>query len=335
MKVADIRPDALMAGQQAAMLRDVAMLLDRRAEFVEVPCPACGDAASSFLYEKYGMAHRRCGGCATQYVSPRPSPAVLRDFYRASENYAWFARYIFPASAETRRERLFRPRAEAVAAIAQRVGLERPSLIEVGAGYGLFCEELQRLGTFGRIVGIEPTPDLAAICRDKGIAVIESPVEEIRIGDQEVEKPFDFLAAFEVIEHLFDPAGFLEACRRLVRPGGHVLITCPNILGLDTIVLGREASAVDHEHLNYFHPESMRLLLERSGFGEVEVTTPGRLDVDLLRRAVASGVAAPAEAGPFLTHLLDRNDPQTDALLQRFLQEARLSSNMQALARRL
>src|SRR5690606_21190021 len=78
MKVADIRPDALMAGQQAAMLRDVAMLLDRRAEFVEVPCPACGDAASSFLYEKYGMAHRRCGGCATQYVSPRPSPAVLR-----------------------------------------------------------------------------------------------------------------------------------------------------------------------------------------------------------------------------------------------------------------
>ncbi len=37
MKVADIRPDALMAGQQAAMLRDVAMLLDRRAEFVEVP----------------------------------------------------------------------------------------------------------------------------------------------------------------------------------------------------------------------------------------------------------------------------------------------------------
>src|SRR3546814_583331 len=103
MKVADIRPDALMAGQQAAMLRDIATLLDRRAEFVAVPCPACGRDAPTVLYEKYGMTHNRCAACRTQYISPRPSSAVLRDFYEASENYAYFAAHIFPASAETRR----------------------------------------------------------------------------------------------------------------------------------------------------------------------------------------------------------------------------------------
>ena len=299
MKVADIRPDALMAGQQAAMQRDIAMLQTRRAEFVETPCPACGDVGAP-LYEKYGMTHRRCAGCATQYVSPRPSPAVLRDFYRGSENYAYFARHIFPSSAEQRRERLFRPRAAMVADLVRTSGMDRPSLVEVGAGYGLFCEEVRATGAFGRIVGIEPTPDLAA---------------------------------FEVIEHLFDPAAFLTACRWLVRPGGRILLTCPNIQGFDTILLGSASSAVDHEHLNYFNPDSMALLLRRAGFEDIEVTTPGRLDVDLVRRALAEGTVAPAQLGPFLAHLLDRDDAGTDALLQDFLRSARLSSNLQAVAR--
>ncbi|MET4697232.1 2-polyprenyl-6-hydroxyphenyl methylase/3-demethylubiquinone-9 3-methyltransferase [Constrictibacter sp. MBR-5] len=328
MKVADIRPDALMEGQQAAMQRDIAMLQARRAEFVETPCPACGDDAGAPLYEKYGMTHRRCAACATQYVSPRPSPAVLRDFYRGSENYAYFARHIFPASAEQRRERLFRPRAAMVADLARASGMDRPALVEVGAGYGLFCEEVRATGVFGRIVGVEPTPDLAGICRDKGIEVIESAVEEI-----DAVEPFDILAAFEVIEHLFDPAAFLTACRQLVRPGGRILLTCPNIQGFDTILLGSASSAVDHEHLNYFNPDSMALLLRRAGFEDIEVTTPGRLDVDLVRRALAEGTVAPAQLGPFLAHLLDRNDAGTDTLLQDFLRRARLSSNLQAVAR--
>lgn len=328
MKVADIRPDALMEGQQAAMQRDIAMLQARRPEFVETACPACGDGAGAPLYEKYGMTHRRCTACATQYVSPRPGPAVLRDFYRDSENYAYFARHIFPASAEQRRERLFRPRAAMVADLVRASGMDRPSLVEVGAGYGLFCEEVRATGVFGRIVGIEPTPDLAGICRDKGIEVIELPVEEIGAVE-----PFDILAAFEVIEHLFDPAAFLTACRRLVRPGGRILLTCPNIQGFDTILLGSASSAVDHEHLNYFNPDSMALLMRRAGFEDIEVTTPGRLDVDLVRRALADGTVAPAQLGSFLAHLLDRDDAGTDALLQDFLRRARLSSNLQAVAR--
>lgn len=330
LKVTDIRPDELMAGQRAAMQRDIDMLLGRRSEFVEVSCPACGSTVRTALYDKYGMTHRRCGECATQYVSPRPSPAVLRDFYRASENYAFFATHIFPASAEARRERLFRPRAEMAATIARRTGVDRPSLLEVGAGYGLFCDEAAKTGTFGRIAGIEPTPDLARICRDKGIDVIEAPVEEVDgIGT------FDMLAAFEVIEHLFDPADFLAACRRLVRPGGLILLTCPNIHGLDTLLLGARSSAVDHEHLNYFNPESMERMLLRCGFDAVEVTTPGRLDVDLVRRGLAEGDVTTADLDPFLAHLFARGGATTDALFQDFLQKAKLSSNMQAIARRI
>ncbi|MFN4088540.1 MAG: class I SAM-dependent methyltransferase [Alphaproteobacteria bacterium] len=329
MKVADIRPDALMAGQQAAMQRDIAMLTARRDAFVAVACPACGGTASARAYDKYGLTHRRCAGCATQYVSPRPGPDVLRDFYRTSENYAYFARHIFPASAEARRERLFRPRAAMVADLAARIGRPRPSLLEVGAGFGLFCEEALRTGVFGRVVAIEPTPDLARICRDKGVETVEAPVEEVAF-----DNPFDMVAAFEVIEHLFDPHAFLTACRGLLRPGGFLLLTCPNIHGFDTLTLGCRSSAVDHEHLNYFNPGSMALLLERAGFEDVEVTTPGRLDVDLVRRALAAGDLDPAALGPFLAHALARDDSATDALLQAFLQEARLSSNLQAVARR-
>src|SRR3546814_18770767 len=109
MKVADIRPDALMAGQQAAMLRDIATLLERRAEFVAVPCPACGRDAPTVLYAKYGMTHNRCAACRTQYLSPPSSPAVLRDFTAASETYAHLAAHIFPPSAERHKTRRLGP----------------------------------------------------------------------------------------------------------------------------------------------------------------------------------------------------------------------------------
>lgn len=331
MKASEIRPTDLMAGQQAAALQDAATLLSRRATFVEVPCPACGSPARTFCYEKYGMQHHRCDGCSTQYVSPRPPPEVLHDFYRNSANYRYFAETVFPASEAARRERLFRPRAQAIAEMARALALGPDAgLVEVGAGFGLFCEEVAKLGLFCRILAIEPTPALASVCRSKGLAVIEAPIEEVTTDER-----FDVLVSFEVIEHLFSPETFLAACRRLLRPGGHVLLTCPNILGFDTLTLGRASSAVDYEHLNYFNPGSLRLLLERTGFTDVRITTPGQLDLDLVRNAIRSGSARAADIGPFLAHLIAAEDPAADAAFQRFLQDALLSSHMQAIARRI
>lgn len=327
MKVDDIRPDALMDGQRAAMVEDIAFLRDRSDRFVEVGCPACGGGEKEPLYEKYGMAHQRCRACSTQFISPRPTPELLGEFYAGSVNYAYWAKYIFPASAESRRVGIFEPRARMVADACRERGLGGGAIVEIGAGYGQFCDEIRKLDVFERVIGVEPTPDLAQVCRDKGVEVIESPYEQARL-----DSGASMIVAFEVLEHLFDPFAFARWSFDALVPGGALLVTCPNIRGLDTILLGREATAVDHEHLNYFHPTSLGNMLDRAGFESVETSTPGKLDVDLLRRGRAEGQVSDAVLGPILAAILDAEDPVTAEEMQSVVRRAKLSSHLMAIA---
>lgn len=327
MKVEDIRPDALMDGQRLAEAKDIAWLAERRQSFVEVPCPACGAAHGQPLYEKNGMPFVRCPDCAMQYASPRPDVGTLEGFYAASENYAYFSKVIFPASSE-KRQQMFRARARRVMDIMAVQGLKGGTLLEVGAAYGFFCDEVHRAGIFDRIIAVEPTPDLAARCRSLGLETIESPYEKVTLDAQ-----VDVIAHFEVIEHLFDPSHFLRWCAGALVPGGIMILTCPNIAGLETVTAGAASSAVDHEHINLFSPASLSRLLEKCGFETLEVKTTGELDIDLLNRALREGRLDGAAVNPIIHGLVTASAD----IQQRFLallQDAGLTSNMMVVARK-
>ncbi len=327
--VDDIRPAAVMADQQAAMQHDIDWLAQHRNQFEAVSCPACGQADAVALYEKYGMHHVRCGACVTQYVSPRPSQPLLARFYAQSANYAYWAQHIFPASADARRVNLFRPRARHAAALMRAANVDGGTLVEVGAAFGLFCDEARATGAFDRVVAIEPTPDLAAICRDLGLETHQCPYEKVTI-----DHGAHMVAAFEVIEHLHTPVDFLHWCHGILRPGGLVMLTCPNSRGLETLALGKAAGAVDHEHLNLFHPDSLRALAARCGFVDVAITTPGELDVELVAAALDDGAIDEKALGPFIGAVMADRDPIVLAKLQAFVRDAGYSSHMMMVARR-
>ena len=326
LRETDIRPDELMAEQARRYEADVAWLLERRERFVEVACPACEATEHAAAWRKYGLDYRRCAGCGTVYMSPRPDPELLDEYYRNSSNYEYWNTVVVPASEGARRERIFRPRAERTVELARRHGAGAGVLVDVGAGYGTFCEEVVRLGDFERVVALEPEPHLAETCRAKGLEVIEAPVEQAAL-----ETGVDVVTSFEVIEHLFAPRAFVERCAEVLRPGGLVVLTCPNVHGFDVEVLGEMSATVDAEHLNYLHPGSLGALLERGGFTVVEAQTPGRLDAELVRKKALAGEVS---LDPFLRRvLLDDWDSVGDAF-QDFLADNGLSSNMWVVARR-
>jgi 2-polyprenyl-3-methyl-5-hydroxy-6-metoxy-1,4-benzoquinol methylase len=323
LREADIRPDALMAEQARRYAADVAWLLERRDAFVAVACPACAATTSSPQWGKYGLDYRRCANCASVYVSPRPDPELLDAYYRNSTNYEYWNTVVFPASEDARRERIFRPRAERVAAYAPG-----GTLLDVGAGFGTFCEEAVRLDAFDRVIALEPEPHLAQTCRDKGLEVIESPVERARL-----DGPVDVVTSFEVIEHLFSPHAFLERCAALLRPGGRLILTSPNVRGFDIETLGEASATVDAEHLNYLHPASLGALLERCGFVVEEAVTPGRLDAELVRKQVLAGELC-VSTQPFLQRVLIDEWERLGEPFQDFLAANGLSSNMWVVGRR-
>ncbi len=324
----ELCPEDLLAGQEAAFARDIARLHADPRRHVEVMCPACEEERPSLpAFEKYGFTFRRCLECATLYMSPRPSADLLAEYYANSENYAYWAKYIFPASEASRREKIHRPWLERIGALADRHGVARGALAEVGPGFGTFAALATQSKRFRRVVAVEPTPEMAAACRQRGVEVVQKRIEDVRdeLGG------VDILVSFEVIEHLFRPAGFIAQCARVLAPGRLLVLSCPNGQGFDIQALGAKALAVDAEHVNLFNPGSLGRLLERHGFEVLESETPGRLDAEFVREAALKNEVT---LDPFLQRVLIDDWERLGWQFQQFLAAHGLSSHMWIAARR-
>lgn len=325
----ELCPPDLLGGQEAAYARDVARLQAQRDAFIDVPCPACGGTERRGAFTKVSFTFCRCGSCETLYMSPRPSEAIMAEYYANSENYRYWAEHIFPASEAVRREKVQRPWLERVVDLCACHGVRQGTLLEVGPGFGTFVQLATESGLFERVVAVEPTPEMAAACRARGVAVVECRVEEA----QHQLGAVDVAVAFEVIEHLFEPAVFVRGMADCVKPGGLLVLSCPNGMGFDIATLEARALAVDVEHVNLFNPESLCRLVTAYGFDVLEVTTPGRLDAEFVREAVLAGEYSLA-GQPLLQRVLVDEWARLGEPFQQFLADNGLSSHMWLAARR-
>lgn len=329
MKETDIRPEALFDRYLELSRRDIHTFFADQSRFLDIGCPACLSRSHRDSFVKLGFAYQLCDECGSLYLSPRPTEEMQFAYARESEAVKFWSTHFYKETAEARREKIFRPRAELLEEMVRRGVISRTDLLaDIGSGYGMLLEEVCRIGTFGRVLGIEPVPDLASVCRQKGFAVVEKFVEQIEEG----EIGADVATAFEVVEHVFDPSRFLQACRRALQPGGVLLFTTLTITGFDLQILWSESHSIyPPHHINLMSFDGMRRLVERSGLEVVEITTPGKLDVDIVANALASnsGIEVPR----FIRELL-RRPPSVQEDFQSFLQRANLSSHIRILARR-
>lgn len=325
----ELCPDGLLKGQEAAFLRDIGRLQSRQSQFVEVRCPACMATQSEKVFEKFSFRYVCCSGCGTIYMNPRPSPELMAAYYADSENYRFWATFIFPASEEARREKIHKPWLNRIIEYCDRHGVQKGTLVEVGPGFGTFASLATCSGVFKRVIAVEPTPELARACVERGVAVINKRIEDIH---DEIEEA-DIVVSFEAIEHLFQPRLFLQQTAGLLKPGGLLVLSCPNGQGFDISLLGGKALAVDPEHVNFFNPGSLTMLVEGCGFEVLEVTTPGRLDAEFVRMAVLEGKYDVSD-NPFLKRILIDEWERLGWPFQQFLAQYGLSSHMWMAARK-
>ena len=324
MKEHEIRKKETFDRYLQLVAQDVDKYFAEDSAFVKVDCPACKSPDYDAQFKKNRFTYVLCRKCATLFVNPRPPFDDLIQFYANSESTAYFVNDFFKPVAEVRREKIFRPRAEY---IAQRFAKSPIQTIgDIGAGFGLFLDEIKKLMPEKRFVAIEPSEEMVEICKTKGLEVLPCVMEDVVGYDEQ----FDLLCSFELFEHLYDPELFLKKVHQLLKKGGHFLFTTLSGTGFDIQLLWEKSKSVSPpHHLNFFNPKSAALILERCGFKVVEAATPGQLDWDIVEGAMTRDGM---ELGRFWKNLSGLMSAEAKEELQRWISKNLLSSHMRILA---
>jgi SAM-dependent methyltransferase len=152
--------------------------------------------------------------------------------------------------------------------LVARIQRHEPSgkLLDVGAGVGAFLSVSSRHGFSAKGVEVSKWASRYAR-REKGLDVATGTLEDARFEDAH----FDVVVLNHVIEHVQDPRALLGEIRRILRPGGLIVLGAPNAESLMArLIRARWASYRPGEHIWHFTPSTLRRLVESEGFRVVE-----------------------------------------------------------------
>jgi SAM-dependent methyltransferase len=96
-------------------------------------------------------------------------------------------------------------------------------VLEVGSGSGAFLKQLRDRGI--KAMGIEYSEVAVAASQAAGLQVENKSLQDLALDHA---GQFDAICSFQVLEHVVDPLGFLQAALALLKPGGRLLLAVPN-----------------------------------------------------------------------------------------------------------
>jgi SAM-dependent methyltransferase len=327
MKEEEIRQRSAFNRYLELVAEDIQAIFADRSNFIEINCPACGNESCQPQFDKLGFNYMLCPICGTLFVNPRPPAQLLMDFYTQSRAANFFIHGFFQPVAEARREKLFRPRAEYVRDTFPEMA--NGVIGDMGAGFGLFLEELAKLWPSARLVAIEPSLEMVNICQGKGLETIPCAVEDVQGWDGQ----FDLLTCFELFEHLHSPRDFVRKVWRLLKPKGYLYFTTLNGEGFDIQILWKESKTVGPpNHLNFFNPQSIKTLLDGNQFSVERVDTPGKLDWDIVEGMYRE---ESANLERFWKLVVKKASPAAKDNLQTWISQNGFSSHMRVVARKM
>ena len=283
-------------------------------------CPVCGDAERQPLHDDltditFDTAPGRwsmwsCARCRSAYLDPRPSSesigrayasyythgvritgggkaaeavkdALRRDYLNRTRSYR--LRGSLPLS---RLLLSLKPKFRGVWDFQTR-HLPPPAatggaLLDIGCGSGDFLPVARELGYDAR--GLEPDEKAVELCRNRGFSVRQGGLPDTG----EPEATYDHVTLTHVIEHVHDPLRSLREIARILKPGGRVWMTYPNIDSAGHARFGKFWRGLEvPRHLTLMPAAAVSEALDRAGFRDVVLHEPPADAVSYYQRSAA------------------------------------------------
>ncbi len=219
----------------------------------------------------------KCEYCKVARTFPMPSRKSLQDFYSSFSYESGFIN-----------ESLIR--SESVS-ILKTLDKHKGKLLDIGSGAGFLLDEAKKRGW--EVTGIEMSKKLANYgAKNFKLNIINGDFLTIKLP----EESFDAIVLSQVIEHLTDPERWLSRIKKLIKKDGVFALTTPNIEShLFNVQRESFPYLIPPEHVFYYGPTSLRMLLNRCGFKKATFKTYG-YPVDMagiIKRIIKGKSAAP------------------------------------------
>jgi ubiquinone/menaquinone biosynthesis C-methylase UbiE len=183
------------------------------------------------------------------------------------------------------RKRKLRTAAVRLNRIARYLDNRRPKLLDVGCSLGATIEQAGRCGWDAH--GVDISEDAVQYCRDRGLASTVTAGLALPFPD----RTFDVLTAWHVIEHVPDVAVTLAEWRRVLKPGGLLVIETPDTSCVKVKWRGaRYKNFWKAEHIYAFNRTNFEPFVRRAGLDILPYPWLGRLG-DLSAPMAAYAVA--------------------------------------------
>ena len=238
----------------------------------------------------------RCRACGFHYLNPRPGPGMIGKFYPDTYNPYQSGRGEIERSSKlstTLRTLIMRraygspavqPRgmARAFASVASCVksaercgfGLAwqgQGRLLDFGCGAGTFLRRMRAMGW--DVTGMDFSETAVRAVTDSGIRAVFGTLPHAELSPAS----FDVVTMRQALEHVPDPKQTLFESRKLLAPGGMLVVQVPNFASWEVEHFGEASVVLDlPRHFNHFTPDTLATMLRGCGFTTVDVRQVAR-----------------------------------------------------------
>jgi polyprenyldihydroxybenzoate methyltransferase/3-demethylubiquinol 3-O-methyltransferase len=157
--------------------------------------------------------------------------------------------------------------------------------LDIGCGGGIFAESAARLPGTKSVTAIDPSPEVLSVAkaharRDPALRgklhYTNTSIEQLAVPKQ-AQDQYDVVSIFEVVEHVSNPAEFLDRCAPFVKPGGWLVMSTiartwlswftTNLMAEDVLRIVPKGT---HDWQKYINEEELRghFLGKRTGWEE-------------------------------------------------------------------
>lgn len=221
-------------------------------------CELCGPTQLRLFLEKNGFRLLQCQNCGLVFQDPSAVTLDLNEFYQDRYRPEDFLPQR-PAKVRKSHREL---------RLLERL-ISGRELIDVGCSYGFFVDVARQRGWNAK--GVEVSQMAAEFARQTyGLEIFHGYLEQAAFPAES----FDVVTIRHVLEHVPEPLAMLAEARRILKPGGLLLVAVPNVNCLGFKVAGVDWWWIDPPtHLYYFTPQTLQRALESAGFRIVHTQT--------------------------------------------------------------